>query len=372
MSFNGSGTFQINSAGQPVVTNTTISSTAFNDLTADLATGLTTALCKDGQSTTTANIPFAQGLTVDTVGEYTLNAGVTVDGVLVKDSGATVQDTVSYVVNTTDTTKKLKLDCSGITTATTRTLTVPDADTTIVGADATQTLTNKTISGSSNTLTNLPGADLTANSVANSSLAQMAANTIKGNNTGATANAADLSIAQVLAMLGLTNTSTLINVQGFGTSGTYSKTSGATKALVFCAGPGGGGGAGDQTGTNGSSGSASTAFGTHCSASAGGGGLHGQQTNGIPGTRGTATGGTINITGGAGNGGAGGILYSGSGLNSVGSDGGPGGLSIAWITSSLGATETVTVGTGGAGGTGSGGGNANAGSDGWVLVLEFA
>ena len=58
MSYNGSGTFQINSAGQPVVTGTTISSTAFNALTADLATGLTTALTKDGQTTPTANIPL--------------------------------------------------------------------------------------------------------------------------------------------------------------------------------------------------------------------------------------------------------------------------------------------------------------------------
>ena len=56
MSYNGSGVFNINTAGQPVITGTTISSTTFNSLTADLATGLTTALTKDGQSTPTANI----------------------------------------------------------------------------------------------------------------------------------------------------------------------------------------------------------------------------------------------------------------------------------------------------------------------------
>jgi len=56
MSYNGSGVFNINTAGQPVITGTTISSTTFNNLTADLATGLTTALTKDGQSTPTANI----------------------------------------------------------------------------------------------------------------------------------------------------------------------------------------------------------------------------------------------------------------------------------------------------------------------------
>ena len=62
MSYNGSGTFQINTSGQPVVAGTVISSTAFNALTADLAPGLSTAITKDGQTTTTARIPFAAGI----------------------------------------------------------------------------------------------------------------------------------------------------------------------------------------------------------------------------------------------------------------------------------------------------------------------
>ena len=62
MSYNGSGTFVVNSSGQPVVTGTVISSTAFNALTADLATGLTTAITKDGQTTTTARILFSLGI----------------------------------------------------------------------------------------------------------------------------------------------------------------------------------------------------------------------------------------------------------------------------------------------------------------------
>jgi len=70
VSFNGSGTFVINTAGQPVVSGTVISSTAFNALTADLATGLSTCLTKDGQTTPTANIPMGSnkltGLAVGT------------------------------------------------------------------------------------------------------------------------------------------------------------------------------------------------------------------------------------------------------------------------------------------------------------------
>lgn len=58
MSYNGSGTFQINSSGQPVVAETLIEAATFNAFTADVATGLSNAICKDGQTTVTANIPF--------------------------------------------------------------------------------------------------------------------------------------------------------------------------------------------------------------------------------------------------------------------------------------------------------------------------
>jgi hypothetical protein len=71
MAYNGSGTFLVNSAGQPVVTGTVISSTAFNALTADLATGLSTAITKDGQTTTTVRVPFAQGISSTLVTDAT-------------------------------------------------------------------------------------------------------------------------------------------------------------------------------------------------------------------------------------------------------------------------------------------------------------
>lgn len=57
MSFNGSGTYNL-PAGQPVVTGTVISSPTFNTLTSDLATALTNTVCKDGQSTPSANLPM--------------------------------------------------------------------------------------------------------------------------------------------------------------------------------------------------------------------------------------------------------------------------------------------------------------------------
>jgi hypothetical protein len=63
---------------------------------------------------------------------------VTVPSLSVLDSTFSVKDQ-------SDVTKVLQFQCSGITTATTRTLTVPDASGTMTVNDATQTLTNKTL-----------------------------------------------------------------------------------------------------------------------------------------------------------------------------------------------------------------------------------
>lgn len=80
MSRNGSGTFVINSSGQPVVASTTITATVQNALTADLAVGLTQSICTDGQTTTTGLIPFAAGLKSTTINEYTATNGVALQG----------------------------------------------------------------------------------------------------------------------------------------------------------------------------------------------------------------------------------------------------------------------------------------------------
>jgi len=70
-------------------------------------------------------------LTVDSSG-FTSITGLS-------DTGVTFQ-------NSTTTTKKFKFDAASITAGNTRTITIPDATTTMVGTDATQTLTNKTLS----------------------------------------------------------------------------------------------------------------------------------------------------------------------------------------------------------------------------------
>lgn len=72
-------------------------------------------------------------------------------------TGATVnvKDSTFSIKDDVDSTKVVQFQVSGITTGNTRTLTVPDANTTIVGNDTTQTLTNKTINASNNTVSNI-------------------------------------------------------------------------------------------------------------------------------------------------------------------------------------------------------------------------
>jgi hypothetical protein len=70
-------------------------------------------------------------------------------------SSLPVADTTAVVMGSADNTKLLRFEVDGFTTATTRVLTPPNADATIVGTDTTQTLTNKTINASNNTVTNV-------------------------------------------------------------------------------------------------------------------------------------------------------------------------------------------------------------------------
>lgn len=74
--------------------------------------------------------------TTDSLTNKTISGNTNV--ITVTDSNLTVQDN-------SDATKQVKLEVSSVTTGTTRTLTVPNASTTIVGTDVAQTLTNKTL-----------------------------------------------------------------------------------------------------------------------------------------------------------------------------------------------------------------------------------
>jgi hypothetical protein len=76
----------------------------------------------------------------------------------IKDGGLTIQ-------NSSDTTKQGVFSLSGNTTGTTRTYTLPDASTTLVGTGTTQTLTNKTLTSPSISGGSIDNSNVTVDSI---------------------------------------------------------------------------------------------------------------------------------------------------------------------------------------------------------------
>lgn len=109
MSLNGGGVYNVNSAGQPVVSNTLITAAVFNAFTADIATALSSAIFKDGQQTVTANIPFG-GFRLTGVGAASARTDAA--------SLASIQDgTGVYVATVGGTANAITLTCSPAITA---------------------------------------------------------------------------------------------------------------------------------------------------------------------------------------------------------------------------------------------------------------
>jgi len=376
MSYNGSGTFNINSTGQPVVTGTAISSTVFNAFTADIGTGLSTALTKDGQTVATARIPFAAGINSSLVTDATS----TTTGSIITAGGVGVAK--ALFVGTT-------ANIAG--TATLAGVTATSLSSTIGSNFATS-------SGNVGIGTATPAYKLDVSG------------------TLGVTGAVTLSTALPVASGGTGLTSIAHTVQVF-TSGSGTYTTPANVKAIWVRAVGGGGGAGGS-GSAGSpangTGGGSTTFST-LTASAGAGGPNSLTGGFTGGTAGGASGGDINQTGNPGtsapgntipalyqaygcNGGAsvlggGGIAASngaggtgGAGTaNSGGGGGGVGGNSVTYASAGGGgagyvekliaapaATYAYAVGAGGAGGaSGTGGGTGGAGGSGVIIVTEY-
>lgn len=142
---NGSGTYTApaNSVN-PAVPTTTIGSSDFNDMLSDIETALSESMARDGQTTTTAVIPFASGVKTDTIVENSSNTGVTVDSVLIKDGGVQL-GTSGTLVFEGSTADANETTLTVVDPTADRTLTLPNATDTIVGRATTDTLTNKTL-----------------------------------------------------------------------------------------------------------------------------------------------------------------------------------------------------------------------------------
>lgn len=100
-----------------------------------------------GASLTLAGVATANRIVTFPDATTTLVGRATTDTGSNRLQNKELDDATVAFVDEGDTSKKLKFQASGITTATTRTLTAPDANTTILGHDATQIITNKDIDG---------------------------------------------------------------------------------------------------------------------------------------------------------------------------------------------------------------------------------
>ena len=145
MPYDGSGGFSVYTPGTPFTTGTTINSTTANAVNDDFATGLSNAICKDGQTTITANIPMSSHKFTGLAAGSGAGDSVRYEQVLLLAGGTmtgdlNVPDANMKIVGSVDATKIARFEVDGLTTATTRVLTVQDADN-YVGA-AQQTLTD--------------------------------------------------------------------------------------------------------------------------------------------------------------------------------------------------------------------------------------
>lgn len=422
MPLNGSGTFAAPaSTWNPATTNTTINSTDWTALLADITTALSTAMYKDGQATPTANIPMGgfklTGLAAGTLVSDAVRVSQVQNSSFTSLTTVAGTNTITATATPTPAAYVVGQVFEGIAAATNTAAATLNISS--LGAGAVQ------VAG-----TALTGGEIIINGpfrvmvsavtpvfqlIANGQVAPFLDTNalVKGSADGTkkirfevdgltTGTTRVLTVADIDSAIGKQPTRQVFTS---GSGATYTTPAGATRINVRVVGGGAGGGGGGTGPGNGTAGNASS-FST---LSANGGAFGSGGAGG--GAGGTASGGDtgLNLTGGAGMGGAagqtgvntvggigGGSIYSGAGTSSAGGNGtnangygsgggaggstntaacggggGAGGYCEKLITAPA-ATYTYTVGAAANGGSaGTAGGAGGNGSAGVIVVDEY-
>ena len=161
-------TFTVDQQGRLTAASTVTVATALT-VDGDSGTGDVSLLTDDLRIVGTANeietVSAKSGtdvtVTVGLPNNVTIAGNLTVNGTTTTVNSTTIEVTNSFTFEGT-TSDDFETTLTVVDPTADRTVSIPNATGTIVLKDTTDTLTNKTISGSSNTLTNIPAANVTA------------------------------------------------------------------------------------------------------------------------------------------------------------------------------------------------------------------